>query len=490
MRNSKTIVYLTVVILFIKLCLSQNLISKTPTKCYDYGWCVLDIKFNSGDCEKDSTSVCEYIYFINGNNEYIIDLFWRQIRYAIYPSPFSDYYVPLPEMTMESYNSVFANSNYFYLRHEYGLWIYGIGFWNNPATKEFSGLPSLDISKYLFTDIRNFGTPWYLGENGLYALRVQNNQVFLRRKSLDGKDNFLDISIPNILPSLSDLFVCESLTIAYIVSPGLVTTADINNGNILLQWPIKRNVNATVCYGNSVFILHDDSKVIQYSDKGNIIYTYKVPDRKIPPFSQLMISQDNLIYVLCDNKTTISYCDDPKIYRWTIIKNPENLNFIYTRDNFKTGGLVLTDQKSLRNINLNSTLSTFASVRQNISLSQNSFLDIAVRNQNESILLIYFSGGGNLQEHKCEAMMLNILKIDGYKNFSPIVNSVSQISLASQIFDTLNDYASIVLSIGQNQYFLIHGGLSCDCQTVYSTLFAVQLSDYRVINLQQNSPIS
>jgi hypothetical protein len=68
--------------------------------------CVLDFKLNSGDCEKDKREVCEYVYFINGNNEYIIDLFWRKIRYAIYPQIYSNYYVPLPANTLVSYNSL------------------------------------------------------------------------------------------------------------------------------------------------------------------------------------------------------------------------------------------------------------------------------------------------------------------------------------------------------------------------------------------------
>jgi hypothetical protein len=103
--------------------------------------------------------------------------------------------------------------------------------------------------------------------------------------------------------------------------------------------------------------------------------------------------------------------------------------------------------------------------------------------------LIYFSGGGNLQEHKCDDMMLNILRINGYESTSPIVTNFSQISFKSQILVTLNDYASIVLTIGQDQYFLIHGGLSCDCQTVYSILFAVRLTDYTFIFFHQNNPV-
>jgi hypothetical protein len=66
----------------------------------------------------------------------------------------------------------------------------------------------------------------------------------------------------------------------------------------------------------------------------------------------------------------ISYCDDPKIYRWTIIKNPEGVNFIYTRDSLQTGELYFKPQRTLKDIILNSTSSTFVLVVADIAISQ------------------------------------------------------------------------------------------------------------------------
>jgi hypothetical protein len=121
-----------------------------------------------------------------------------------------------------------------------------------------------------------------------------------------------------------------------------------------------------------------------------------------------MLSQENLILVLCEIN---SDCQDPKIYRWSIIKSPESIKIAFKRDTVNKGKVSIRSQSNAKQMNF-FVNSSSALPLPNVNLHQSSFLEIVAFQNDGSLMMVYFSGSGDIQSSVCDDMVLNILKVN------------------------------------------------------------------------------
>jgi hypothetical protein len=445
-------------------CVQQNIEFTSETEINNYGWAVwtekkYDVYFWTAEAQ----------YFIDYNANFIFSHRSSGSFYFNNPSDLIDF------------NSIYANNYYTYLQFRQGIQIYGNLFWQ---------YPSLNVhSSYEIAFMRNEYTKWSLGESGLFSVTAKGNQTIFNKQGLDGKDRVWNINIPIEISPHEKFHMCECSSMAYLAHGNQVFSIDSPKGIINLQWEMEYKIAAITCSSDSIFLLCENSKVLQFSSLGNYIFTYQVRNKKIPKYNQLQLINGNLVFVLCDEDQQLASCVNPIRYYWTIIRNPEFTNFTYSRD--ETDDPLFT-LHNIRNsdIEIRKARALPLYISSNISIGPNSYLDIASRVEGNLLHLAYFSGGGDITKPTCEEMRLYYLEIDGMAEDNPKLVSMKSISMNGDVNHPISDYASVVLNIAEVEYFLIHGGISCDCENVFSDLFAIDLWKYQYLNLFQNETVA
>jgi hypothetical protein len=333
--------------------------------------------------------------------------------------------------------------------------------------------------------LKDQSTRWILGDEGLYSFALERNKTFLTKQSLDGKYKEWNVDLPLKNTAANDLLVSECSSIVYVIANGSVLILSASDGKLISRWIINPNVTTIKCSSDSIFILYQNAKVVQYSPKGTYIFTYQVDNKKIvPKYNQMLIIDGLLNYVLCDQDFHASNCVNPIVYKWRIITSAMIPNAIYSRGTKRMGEIKLNNESgklSFRMSNLSNP--------NNINFDQNSHLNIASYLRKNNLFVTFFSGGGNIFELECPDMTFYTLKIDTSIVDNLIIVSMTSVPMISDISHSVSDYASIVLDINGEPYFLIHGGISCDYQEIYSDLFAIRMLEYQYFSLKQNKSI-
>jgi hypothetical protein len=391
-------------------------------------------------------------------------------------------YFRLPEDVLTVYDAIFANQLYFYIRFKVGLQIYNKEFWN----KEIASGKLIPTS-YEISFLRAQSTSWILGDEGLYSFALERNKTYLIKQSLDGKTRLWNISLSLNNLSVNDLYVSECSSVIYVIHNDSVLSCNAYDGKLSYEWKINPNISTVTCSSDSLFILYQDAKVIQYSSKGTYVFTYQVDNKKIvPKYNQMMIIDGLLNYVLCDQDLQSFSCVNPQIYKWKIIVSGKTSNFVYLRGPKRDGEVDVWDNQQP----VSSIRPFKATNLNNLILEQNSYLNVASHLKEGNLLVMYFSGGGNILDLDCPEMIFYTLKINWMNEDSPKLVSMISVPMSSDISYSVSDYSSIVLEINGEPYFVIHGGISCDYRVVYSELFAIRMLEYKYFSLKQNKPFA
>ena len=336
--------------------------------------------------------------------------------------------------------------------------------------------------------MKDQSTRWILGDEGLYSFVLERNKTFLTKQSLDGKYKEWNVDLPLKNTAANDLLVSECSSIVYVIANGSVLILSASDGKLISRWSINPIVTTITCSSDSIFILYQNAKVVQYSPKGTYIFTYQVDNKKIvPKYNQMLIIDGLLNYVLCDQDFLASNCANPIVYKWRIITSAMIPNAIYSRGNKRVSELSF-HELNIKKEKLSFRMSNLSNPN-NITFDQNSHLNIASYLRENNLFVTFFSGGGNIFEFECPDMTFYTLKIDITSADNPIIVSMTSVPMISDISHSVSDYASIVLDINGEPYFLIHGGTSCHLQEIYSDLFAIRMLEYQYFSLKQNKLI-
>lgn len=455
--------------------LCQNIINIKSTFVNEYGWCALDNRFNAY-CGKNGF-MCEDVYYQNSEQEYVIDyhhnLIWKHSKY-----------INIPDNLIRDHSPLAANSQFMYLNFEKGVKIYETNFWTVKENK-----PTLSSFEIAFLGHQT--TKWVLGDNGLYSFLIdEQGNGFLTQQSIDGLNTLWNISLPVNLLVENDPHVCECESTVYISSTGLLSTIDSSNGNILKQWSIDGIVNAIGCSSDSVFLLYHDSQVVQYSFRGNYIFSYQIPNKQLPKYNQILISNGKLTYVLCDKDILSLSCENPIIISWSIIENPEISRFTYSRIT------KLESQRSfeMRDAGKESIVRKvrYSKVSFDVGISSNTdlFLNLASHDNTGILTIAYLSGENNMQSSVCSGMSLHYLNMTGFEQNNPIVLSYHSVSLEKEFISYIYDYSSVTLQIGDVWFYIIHGGLNCKNDMVFADMYVIQINPYQLYRISPNNSIA
>jgi hypothetical protein len=133
--------------------------------------------------------------------------------------------------------------------------------------------------------------------------------------------------------------------------------------------------------------------------------------------------------------------------------------------------------------------------RKKISTIENSQLEIknsfftpvTFRNEFDQRHLIFFSGGQIIGNGICGDIFLHDMIISEDGNFDLTVFTQYRIP---EISYPLNDYGAFLLSNNETYFYFLHGGISCDLQTTFSDLFAIEIMSKMYIKVSQNKEIA
>lgn len=204
----------------------------------------------------------------------------------------------------------------------------------------------------------------------------------------------------------------------------------------------------------------------------------------IPKYSMLKADDRFLFTVMCNNHAGSNKCF---VHQWSVYPAPNAVTVTYkitpslessTNTTISTETSLMLKRKFSILENTNGTFAT-----------ENSFFSpITYRDEIGQNHIVFFSGGRYFGKGLCGDSFLHdmVIKSDNGKFNLTILPFYS----ISEVKSPLHDYAAILVKDNLKYYYIIHGGISCDYQTIYSDFFAINLFDKVYIKLAQNYTIS
>jgi hypothetical protein len=331
----------------------------------------------------------------------------------------------------------------------------------------------------LVTALKNLNTPWYVKDGGLYAAKVSDTTVEIVKYSLDG--NYLWKSIFPYCqtddPKNEILFAVKQSKVFVICTPiNLMTIYYSKEGNIIGQYAIdKGNVVAMECSPSFLFILYGNGNVVQYTLDFHYVFTYSVDNMKTPQYNMLRVDDKYLFYVLCKNECFIYqlsvYSDIKKV----------TVNYQYSKMSNSSSIISTSNEVAFRR-------KIITIENKQLKIKNSFFTPVTFKDELQQQHIIYFSGGQIIGKGICGDIFLHDMIISE-ENGKLNLNVLPPFKLP-EINYPLNDYAASLITSDGKYFYLIHGGISCDYQTIYSDLFAIDIKSKEYIRLQQNEEIA
>ena len=423
----------------------------------------------SRECNEYHRNYIPTTYILTSNYYFINDIVsGGTCRYnyngqgLCYPSSYKEY--------LKEFQSISVAENYLYIRYPElnRIRIFDINSW------ESKSLP-------LVTTLKNLNTTWYVKDDGLYAAKVSETIVEIFKYSLDGnylwKSTFPYCQTQD--PKNEILFAVKQSKVFVICTPiNLMAIYYSREGNIISQYAIdKGNVVAMECSPSFLFILYGDGNVVQYTLDFNYVFTYSVDNMKTPKYNMLRVDERYMFYVLCKNNTECF------IYQWSVYSDIKEVTVFYETNKLSGNASSITrsSEVAIRRKVVNVENKQF-------QINNSFFTPVAFKDKLQQQHIIYFSGGQIIGKGICGDIFLHDMIISE-ENGKLNLNVLPPFKLP-EINYPLNDYAASLITSDGKYFYLIHGGISCDYQTIYSDLFAIDIKSKEYIRLQQNEEIA
>jgi hypothetical protein len=319
----------------------------------------------------------------------------------------------------------------------------------------------------------------YQVKDSLYSFLLNNDKTRIMKYSTDVTTIMWTTNLPYCRPDSVDtqLFVSTWKPFVYVVctSANLLYKISVDQGSILDQMQLdKGDIMYVQTSYEYIFILFEDASVVQYTTDFNYVYTYQVPNTKLPKYVSLKTDKNFLFAVLCTSGS--QECVSPAIFQWSIVKQTPRPVIKYTSTS--TQGLPTIEKLSSW---IDYKAITFSSYYlDNSGFSENhDFFPVTYMDSYNQYHLVYFSGGGNIYKGTCGDVFLHDTIVNELvtPGIPRLKNSTHyQWSLISNVPSyPLRSYAAILFPQGQTALYIIHGGVSCDYKKVYSDMFAIDI---------------
>jgi hypothetical protein len=375
---------------------------------------------------------------------------------------------------LQEFQSIFINEKYFYIQTSFNrhkLAIHDITKWETQIPPLIVYLESLEA-------------PWNIKDGGIYAVKVAQG-INIVKYSLDGNNQLWMSTFPECQtndPKNEVLFAAKESNVFVVCSTvNIMAIFNSNEGNIIEKYAVdKGKVVALETSEEFVFILYEEGSIVQYTLDFNYVYTYSVDNMNAPKYRMLRADKEFLFTVLCNNQEGYEYCF---IHQWSIysVRNPVTVAYHRGKSLASSINATLRVEPSVilsRKISILETIST-ALDKENSFFTPLTYKDNAGQDH-----IIFFSGGRVFWKGLCGDVFVHDMLIK--KEREKFILTALPFYPISEIRNPLQDYAATLVKDKLIYFYVIHGGISCDYQTIYSDLFAIQVLDNLYIKLSQN----
>jgi hypothetical protein len=460
-----------------------------------YGWLPWDVEggvliyysgnqeykceFPGGICESSAVDYIPNTYILRTSNFYFYndDNTSKTCSFAEAFSPRKCYQSPTIKY-ISQFESISFIRDYIYVK--------------NPTVS------TIEICKVDLTFVKTLNNSdyrWHFKDT-LYGFKVSSDTTKVTKYMLDGSAEIWSQPLSYCFPKDPDneLFVSVSGSLVFVIcsSINLIYKLDGTKGNIIVSYPLDSgNVKAFDCTSEFIFVLYGDANIVQYTLDFNYVYTYGIENSRTPKYNILKVDNQYIFCVLCSEGLRSEECLSPVIYQWSIEKNiPKKvINYSVHKLAEPNSWIKLATTSQYKSI----SSKTFS--LENSSLSQiYSISPISYKDRNNQHHLIYFSGGGNAAKGLCGDFFLHDIIIS---ELIPIeVSGLAESDkyrkyLFADIPNySLIDYAAFLFPFNDSLFYIIHGGISCDFKTIFSTLFAIEIYQMKYIKVLQEHAIA
>jgi hypothetical protein len=351
---------------------------------------------------------------------------------------------------------------------------------------------------------------WFLTQYGAYKVQTLNSPEMVFNNNARTKLNYYDtngvlklnVTIPDCLQTISaDInaaqgVVSSSKYFVYVGCGNIVTQLAANDGSIVRQFGAPEpTVFGAVSTEDHIFFFFKTGVVIQFDSlEGQNVASYGTG--AIVLSNQLfLVSNNYLAFPLCPNSNSqIDSCRNPVLHLYPIKDQSTRTKFKHISKSTSPYDVYLLSIKAQkktpnRQVNLATFTKRFSDVIQR-NIWQNSFFTPAVyQDTSGTTHFIYFSGGGNVHTATCSDRFLH--EIAFFKN-----KTTSQLQYKFSTFHSMNpssfstsSYASILIKYGKIQYYIIHGGISCDLDTIFTEVYAIPIDGIYVARTIETNQI-
>jgi hypothetical protein len=377
-----------------------------------------------------------------------------------------------PNEYLKEFQSIFVNGGYFYIRRPElsDIRIIDLTGWGSELTSQHS-LPNLK-------------TPWHVKDDGLYGVQV-SQIVEIIKYPLDGKSllwrsEFLYCETKD--PKNEIFFAVKDFKVFVICTPvNLITIYNSEDGKIISRYAIdKGNVVSMECSPSFLFILYGDGNVVQYTLDLHYVHTYRVDNMKTPEYNMLRVDDKYMFYVLCRNTAGYDGCF---IYQWSVQTNLTKFITLHYNEKLKRQpDITIQREESLM---VKRKFLKFDVSNYEFSIKNSFFTPVTYKGSTNQQNLTFLSGRGVVSKGVCVDLFLHdmIMKEKGGEFY---IDGDSKRKITG-IDSPLSDYAALLLTEDDKYFYLIHGGMSCDYQTIYADLFVIDILANEYIKLSQNT---
>jgi hypothetical protein len=245
------------------------------------------------------------------------------------------------------------------------------------------------------------------------------------------------------------------------------------------------NIQAIECSPTHIFVLYDDSRVVQYSKNSDYVYTYLLSGKKtLPNYNKLKVSNDYILYALCNDSPDTDKCTNSTIFKWRIVENTPKTKLIE-----KSAQSPYSDYDYELNrpaFKINTV--TFTNIKIDFLPKQNSYFSAVSHQTDKSTIISYFSGSGNVQRSTVGDRFITQIVIpnSNIEVMRPVSVNYIPVKHPNTV---LSRYASALFESDGRNFLVLHGGLSSDYINVSSKFFSFDLSDGHALTLNQQKQI-
>lgn len=387
--------------------------------------------------------------------------------------------LPLPPHVVTNYFMAATEKNLYLnllLKDQENLFIYG-NDWNS----------NYNFPTCLNT-IKHQATKWNVKEDGLFSFAVNETHTFLTKLQPNGKYVSWNKTLPMCVGSSNFLIAsCYPNTYALCSPQNIIMNFDSQTvGKIINFFSVDEgNIQAIECSPTHIFVLYDDSRVVQYSKNSDYVYTYLLSGKKtLPNYNKLKVSNDYILYALCNDSPDTDKCTNSTIFKWRIVENTPKTKLIE-----KSAQSPYSDYDYELNrpaFKINTV--TFTNIKIDFLPKQNSYFSAVSHQTDKSTIISYFSGSGNVQRSTVGDRFITQIVIpnSNIEVMRPVSVNYIPVKHPNTV---LSRYASALFESDGRNFLVLHGGLSSDYINVSSKFFSFDLSDGHALTLNQQKQI-